>query len=397
MSDMIARLANFVACTFALAALAAPVSAQEDASPRQKPVQPVQQADLKPRDAHLGFDKREHNFGKVFTNEPVTTTFTFTNNSDVPVVIERVRTSCGCTTTKLEKLRFEPGEGETIEATIRPKSPGVNRQTVTVLIAEPAGLQPPQLVLSLDYAPAVKLERPRMQIGDVAAGENGPVGELVLHSREEGIEVTQINIVTRDRSGQKRTRIDPPTKPENGWPASEDADYEYTIPIPVYLADGAKDGRFSEQIAIQITHSDGTAEIIRGNVIGNITGDILSDPLRVRLRQDEVGGPFTARIRVHSAGGRAFAITRTEFAQAVNAEFSITVEGADEDAEPVMGPPPPGAEPEVAQATEHWIVIKAEPSIEGGVFRSDLQVFTDVSQGPITVPITGIIAARRGV
>jgi hypothetical protein len=54
------------------------------------------------------------------TAEPNTTVvkhaFVFTNTGDQAVTIESVKTSCGCTTAKLEKKVYEPGESGTIEA-----------------------------------------------------------------------------------------------------------------------------------------------------------------------------------------------------------------------------------------------------------------------------------------
>jgi hypothetical protein len=51
------------------------------------------------------------------TNENVTGTYRFTNSGAYPVEFVSVKTSCGCTTTKLDKELYSPGEVGVISAT----------------------------------------------------------------------------------------------------------------------------------------------------------------------------------------------------------------------------------------------------------------------------------------
>jgi hypothetical protein len=50
-----------------------------------------------------------YNFGKIKTGVPVTTSFTVTNTSDKPIVLESVTASCGCTTPEWSKEPIAPG------------------------------------------------------------------------------------------------------------------------------------------------------------------------------------------------------------------------------------------------------------------------------------------------
>jgi len=50
-----------------------------------------------------------YNFGKIKQGVPVTTSFTVSNTSDKPIVLESVVASCGCTTPEWSKEPIAPG------------------------------------------------------------------------------------------------------------------------------------------------------------------------------------------------------------------------------------------------------------------------------------------------
>lgn len=66
----------------------------------------------------MKFDKTIHDFGKVQEKlEKVTTDFTFTNTGKAPLIINRVQTSCGCTTPDYTKEPILPGKKGSIKVT----------------------------------------------------------------------------------------------------------------------------------------------------------------------------------------------------------------------------------------------------------------------------------------
>ena len=77
-------------------------------------------------------DKMEHDFGQIAQGEPQTAVFTLTNQSQDPMIITRVKGSCGCTATAYEKEPIAPGTSTTIEATYNAKNLGQFTKTVTV-------------------------------------------------------------------------------------------------------------------------------------------------------------------------------------------------------------------------------------------------------------------------
>lgn len=58
----------------------------------------------------LRAERTEYNFGEVFQGEKVEQVFKFRNEGDADLIIDRVRTSCGCTAALLSSTSIPPGE-----------------------------------------------------------------------------------------------------------------------------------------------------------------------------------------------------------------------------------------------------------------------------------------------
>jgi hypothetical protein len=63
-----------------------------------------------PLRADLVWEKAAQNFHRAPSDGHLETKFAFRNEGKSPVTIRKVRTSCGCTTAKLVKNTFDPGE-----------------------------------------------------------------------------------------------------------------------------------------------------------------------------------------------------------------------------------------------------------------------------------------------
>ena len=83
-----------------------------------------------PKPVH--FDKMEHDFGIIPQGNPQKTIFKLTNDSDRPLVLKKVKGSCGCTATNYSMEPISAGETTEIEATYNAKSTGEFRKTVSV-------------------------------------------------------------------------------------------------------------------------------------------------------------------------------------------------------------------------------------------------------------------------
>ena len=84
--------------------------------------------------AVINFEKKNYDFGKVKEEDgKITTTFSFKNEGNSPLVINRVQASCGCTTPTWTKEPIEPGKSGSIVVTYNPLGrPGIFVKTITV-------------------------------------------------------------------------------------------------------------------------------------------------------------------------------------------------------------------------------------------------------------------------
>lgn len=80
----------------------------------------------------ISFEKLVHDYGEVPLNGNGTCEFRFTNTGNEPLLIERPRSSCGCTVPTWPKEPVLPGESQVIKVTYRTNHAGVINKTVTV-------------------------------------------------------------------------------------------------------------------------------------------------------------------------------------------------------------------------------------------------------------------------
>ena len=81
------------------------------------------------------FESTSHNFGNNIPEKggDITHRFVFTNTGDVPVTVQNVHASCGCTTSGWTKEPVAPGQQGYVDATYRPSGrPGAFAKNLTV-------------------------------------------------------------------------------------------------------------------------------------------------------------------------------------------------------------------------------------------------------------------------
>lgn len=116
--------------------------------------------------------------------------FPFINNSEEPVEITAIRTSCGCTTSALDKKVYAPGESGVIEGSFTVGNRrGVQRNTVRVFTHDPA-TPAAELAVVVDIPTALTL-RPGMTLWRV--GEDPvPKSVRIIPNSELGVEVESV-------------------------------------------------------------------------------------------------------------------------------------------------------------------------------------------------------------
>ena len=82
--------------------------------------------------ASIQWEQEVINLGTIEKGTTTTTKFEFTNNGTQSLVIERVRTSCGCTASEYPKQPILPGQTASILVSYNAKSVGSFDKSVTV-------------------------------------------------------------------------------------------------------------------------------------------------------------------------------------------------------------------------------------------------------------------------
>lgn len=82
--------------------------------------------------AHIHFKHEKYNYGEIEQNSNGRHVFTFTNTGKEPLIINNVRSSCGCTVAKKPTEPIMPGESSEIKVKYNTHIIGNFRKTITV-------------------------------------------------------------------------------------------------------------------------------------------------------------------------------------------------------------------------------------------------------------------------
>ena len=82
--------------------------------------------------AEIKFEVTEHNFGQLNFKGNGNYSFEFTNPGKTPLIINNVKTSCGCTVPQWPKKPLKPGGKGEIKINYDTSTPGMFNKTITV-------------------------------------------------------------------------------------------------------------------------------------------------------------------------------------------------------------------------------------------------------------------------
>jgi len=124
----------------------------------------------------IKFDELKRDFGNKKVGEVLTHTFRFENAGDEPLVIHRIRTSCGCTAAIPKKKELDPGEKSEIQVKFNTQGYyGEQNKFIYVESNDPS--QPTvQLIISASIevppSPEIELDSYQKDLGLVLEGED---------------------------------------------------------------------------------------------------------------------------------------------------------------------------------------------------------------------------------
>ncbi|MEX0996156.1 MAG: DUF1573 domain-containing protein [Flavobacteriaceae bacterium] len=82
--------------------------------------------------AKISFEETTIDYGEIQKGSDGLKTFKFTNTGDAPLVIEDVKSTCGCTVPKKPKGPIQPGNSDVIEVKYDTNRVGPIRKSISV-------------------------------------------------------------------------------------------------------------------------------------------------------------------------------------------------------------------------------------------------------------------------
>ena len=321
----------------------------------------------------LAVDRMEHDFGKVYTKEPLNTTFRLTNSGGQAIEIRRITTSCGCTVVKdgLEGSILQPGDAEVMDVAFSPRGTRKMTKSISILTTDP--VQPmTRLRVSATLVETARMDPPRLQVGHLKAGQ-GWTGSFVIMGRDDNLEVldvtaedTQLEYTiteggqARRAAGELRVIKTLDVSLPKNMPSGP-----VNIPVKVTVKAAPEEGMESREV------------VLDGQIIGNVRGDLANTPRFLRIQNKGAGEDFEARTRLYAESGRQFKVTSVTVGQ-TNCE-NVTAEAI-----PLR--------PSEGLGDGYWILVRGNTGGNRGAFQGTVIVETDIeNEGPRTVVFNGII------
>lgn len=176
----------------------------------------------------IEFNEESWDFGKLKEGEVLTHVFVFKNVGDSPLIINKVRTSCGCTAALVSEKKIEPGQQGEIKATLNTK--GYAGDVAKYIYIETNDPSQPMKQLTISAAidvpprPKIELDNYSLDLGLILEGEEIQALSNIKNSGELELSVT---LAHKDASFfQANKKISSPLK----IAAGREADVEIKMP-----------------------------------------------------------------------------------------------------------------------------------------------------------------------
>ena len=258
-------------------------------------------------------------FGEVADFETKTAKVQFTNTGTGVLEIIQVKPTCGCTSTKLDKTRFESGEGDTINLTFKPKGSGSQTKTVIVVTNDP---QKPnhEIKIKANIIPTLQVTPRSLSFGKVELG-SGAKRTLMLKSGNPGYTMDgisaygdikdhvtyQLEEISTPGTGVRKWKMDVELKPgmQWGW-------YTGSLRINGKVADQAGGTPVPSTVTVGMN--------------ANLQGNLLASDSMFRLLVLPQNQQFAKTVRISSADNVPFEVLEATALNSKPGGMSVLVE-----------------------------------------------------------------------
>jgi hypothetical protein len=307
--------------------------------------------------AKLRFYNLRYDFGPVDDTDELKYEFKFKNEGNEELQIFEVKPSCGCTTTGLKKMSYEPGEEGAIELLFHPKGYGPQTKTITVK-SNSGGSERIILYINSTVTPFVQFEPRSVRFDEVPSAE-GRQEDVTMTCRDKSAvfgnpQCTNPNFTVE--------WIEPPV---NG-----------TGKFRVSLKAGAPKGNVINKVKIDVqgVPKAGAAAIRHAaefSASAAVFGAIIIEPVFLSVGRVDPGGNVDKSVVLKRPKGEPFRVLTHELKNATPSNLTLSV----------------------TQSGNTWVVrVQGASGTYQGLVRGSVVITTDVPGDPrLTIPVMGAV------
>jgi hypothetical protein len=249
--------------------------------------------------------------GKIQEGNQFDRFLTLTNAGDGTLILEDVKTSCGCTAAAVDEVvELGPGESQQIKLTFNSsKMDGVIKKKVTIYTNDPvAGQQ--SILLTADVHKPVRFVPKYVHLKNVGPKDSFEQAVLLQADRELGLEVREAFILGSPvrEGGVVRN---PPTELfdlEMGEKRVEDDRDVYEMTVK--LRPGSEPQKLAETLFV-VTNLTGDRDTLKTSIRGEIVGRLTATPSFAVLRMVDPGEEAVRDVTVVASHG-TFSVVSAE-------------------------------------------------------------------------------------
>lgn len=314
----------------------------------------------------ITFAKNTHSFGTIWDVNDQLTSFPFTNTGDDVLIIEAIRPSCGCTTTTLKKMSYQPGEGSEIEVAFAPKGTGFQTKSITVL-SNAVNESTKKLTISANIIPIVSIDQKYLIFGPVEMGKEH-TRNVTITGRYPNMTVAAINAPNSYFSAQLVEDAAQADGPKN----------QYTIAVTLH-SDLSWGGFYSTLQIVTNTFFPETGKDISHTVTVHVTasvfGEIHASDTMFRVSAVPLAKKFETVVELKRPSGEPFKIWSATIERQSMPGLTLAIE-------PLTTPGSNG----------YRLVLKGDPGSYQGPVNGRVLVITDIpGEKQFYIPIAGIV------
>ena len=339
---------------------------------------PTKSGDLS--DGRIEFEEPALDFGKRAFGEELHGEFRFKNTGTETLVIERTRSSCGCTVPELDKKEYGPGESGVIKVKYSPKGTGKQTKTITVVTNS---REQERVVLSVTATAVdvVKTTPKLAQFGEVLRGEEKTL-DIAVDSIDPDFKLIEAYVDDTTRGAEYvKAEILPD---DYEWKLPETDRMPYRKGIRLTISEDAPIGRLLRKIVIKTEakmegESVAKEREITINAHAAVVGDLRAAPPTIRIRTVNSGEDFEGKTVIASRSGKKFEI------EDISVEKS-TIPGVKATWEPWSD----------GEGTSGYEVTVSGSTVDQkGVYRGHLKVNTNIAgEQPLLITFSGAVRSQ---